>query len=137
MRRRRAFLSRRKQTSGSERELNNITCRTVYIDNFLTFFTSRTASKALLPHMLALRANVAERLSLSWKGHFQQAVLVGAGMDTRAWRLNLPSDLTLFELDRELVLRVKSTLLKQGSIDGPLEKCRRVGISYDPSHMGP
>ena len=41
----------------------------------------------------------------------RQIVLVAAGMDTRAYRLGLPGDATLFELDRPNLLHLKSELL--------------------------
>lgn len=45
--------------------------------------------------------------------HFRyaQVVLLGAGMDTRAQRLDLPPGTAWFEVDREEVLRVKQKLL--------------------------
>lgn len=41
----------------------------------------------------------------------QQCVVLGAGMDSRAWRLRLPASLRWFEVDRDDVLRAKEFLL--------------------------
>ncbi|MGQ4619071.1 SAM-dependent methyltransferase [Nocardia sp. R7R-8] len=41
----------------------------------------------------------------------RQFVVVAAGMDTRAYRLDLPDDTVLFELDRPNLLRLKHELL--------------------------
>lgn len=41
------------------------------------------------------------------------STISGAGMDSRAWRLKLPSGITWFELDRKDVLDVKLQLLKE------------------------
>jgi hypothetical protein len=40
-----------------------------------------------------------------------QVVLLGAGFDTRAYRLNLPADATVFELDRAEVFAAKEGVL--------------------------
>lgn len=54
-------------------------------------------------------------LALSSRGNtvlpYGQVVLIGAGMDTRAYRLALPHGLKWFEVDRTEVLRVKHKLL--------------------------
>jgi methyltransferase (TIGR00027 family) len=41
----------------------------------------------------------------------RQVIIVGAGLDARAFRLEVPSDATFFEVDREDVLAGKRTLL--------------------------
>lgn len=57
-----------------------------------------------------------------------QAVLIGAGLDTRAFRLDLPSRFHVFELDQEGVLEFKdATLSRQGA--KPL--CTRSAIGID------
>lgn len=48
----------------------------------------------------------------------RQIVLLAAGMDTRVYRLDLPADSTVFELDRPEVLRFKETRLA-GTPAGP------------------
>ncbi|MEU3353316.1 SAM-dependent methyltransferase [Streptomyces sp. NPDC037389] len=54
-------------------------------------------------------------------------VIVAAGMDTRAYRLGLPGDVTVYELDRPEVLARKERLL-----DGTAAPtCRRVGVGAD------
>ena len=47
----------------------------------------------------------------------QQCVVLGAGMDSRAWRLRLPASLRWFEVDREDVLRAKETLLSDAGAE--------------------
>ena len=37
----------------------------------------------------------------------RQVVMLGAGMDTRPWRLDLPPNVTWFEVDRPDVMRAK------------------------------
>lgn len=56
----------------------------------------------------------------------EQVALVAAGMDTRAWRLDLPARCTLFELDRPALLELKSTLL-----DGAAPTAARVPVAAD------
>ncbi|MGW6536180.1 class I SAM-dependent methyltransferase [Streptomyces sp. NPDC055051] len=45
------------------------------------------------------------------RGDARQVVLLGAGLDTRAFRLDWPSDLTVFEIDRAGVLEFKQRVL--------------------------
>jgi methyltransferase (TIGR00027 family) len=54
-------------------------------------------------------------------------VLLAAGMDTRAYRLNLPAATTIFELDRPDLLRLKDTLLAST----PAPRCTRRPVGID------
>lgn len=49
----------------------------------------------------------------------RQCVVLGAGMDSRAWRLKLPASLRWFEVDREDVITAKEALL--GSLGAEYE----------------
>lgn len=57
-----------------------------------------------------------------------QVVLLAAGLDTRAFRLPWPSDVTLYELDQPGVLAFKNDVLR-GSRTAP--GCRRVAVGTD------
>ncbi len=57
-----------------------------------------------------------------------QLVILAAGLDTRAFRLRLPPDLALFELDRPEVLDLKASRLAQLNA---VPRCRRVPIPVD------
>jgi methyltransferase (TIGR00027 family) len=57
-----------------------------------------------------------------------QLVILAAGMDSRAFRLPLPPELALFELDRPEVLDLKATRLEQLTA---APRCRRVPIPVD------
>ena len=46
-------------------------------------------------------------------------VLLGAGMDARAWRLPLPRGVRWLEVDNKAVLEVKSKLLAKGQHADP------------------
>ncbi|MEV5238951.1 SAM-dependent methyltransferase [Streptomyces cinnamoneus] len=55
-----------------------------------------------------------------------RVVIVAAGMDTRAYRLGLPDDVTVYELDRpELLAR------KEGILTGSEPTCHRVTVGVD------
>jgi methyltransferase (TIGR00027 family) len=56
-----------------------------------------------------------------------QVVLLAAGMDTRAYRLELPTTTTVFELDRPELLRLKDTLLAST----PAPRCTRRPVGID------
>lgn len=57
-----------------------------------------------------------------------QLVIVAAGLDSRAFRLPLPADLTVFELDRPEVLELKAARLAQLST---IPRCHRIPIPLD------
>jgi methyltransferase (TIGR00027 family) len=58
-----------------------------------------------------------------------QVVLIGAAMDTRAFRLEWPSDVTVFEIDRPDVLAHKDTVLDRLGVQ---PACRRRTVWADP-----
>ena len=58
----------------------------------------------------------------------QQMVLLAAGLDTRAFRLTWPSDVTVFEIDQPQVIAFKDEVL---SNEGAQPTCRRVAIGAD------
>lgn len=78
-----------------------IIIRTRYFDDFLQRITSQ------------------ERI--------RQVVLMGAGLDTRAFRLKWPEQTWLFELDQPAVLENKEQLLRSGSHPN----CKRQAIGVD------
>ena len=59
-----------------------------------------------------------------------QAVLLGAGLDDRAWRLRWPSGSTVFEVDRPAVLDAKAAVLDEA---GAMPACRRIPVAADLS----
>lgn len=61
----------------------------------------------------------------------RQLVIVAAGMDTRAYRLRLPADVTLYELDRPELLAHKERLL-----GGVAPTCRRTAVGADLAAAG-
>lgn len=76
-----------------------------------------------------------------------QVVMLGAGMDTRAWRsdLNLPEGITWFEIDREDVLTAKRTAMQRlgAAFDGdevqsehPLRAARYAALAVDLNGRG-
>jgi methyltransferase (TIGR00027 family) len=52
----------------------------------------------------------------------RQVVLLGAGLDARAIRLELPDDVTFFEVDRSSVHELKSRLLRQAGLTASRER---------------
>ncbi|MEE6177360.1 class I SAM-dependent methyltransferase [Mycobacterium sp. 050134] len=58
----------------------------------------------------------------------RQAVIVAAGLDSRAYRLDWPSGATVFELDLPKVLEFKAQVLGER---GAEPKARRVGVGAD------
>lgn len=60
--------------------------------------------------------------------NMRQVVLVGAGMDTRAYRLDWPEGMRLFELDQTPVLADKAEALAAA---GAQPRCRRTAVAVD------
>ncbi|WP_405056372.1 SAM-dependent methyltransferase [Kribbella sp. NBC_01505] len=58
----------------------------------------------------------------------RQLVLLGAGLDTRAWRLPLPSGTTVYELDTQQVHDFKNDVLARSALTCPVE---RVPVAVD------
>ncbi|HEY0869095.1 MAG TPA: SAM-dependent methyltransferase [Acidothermaceae bacterium] len=57
-----------------------------------------------------------------------QVVVVGAGLDSRAYRLDLPRDVTVFEVDHSDVLSMKQRLLDDIEL---FSSCRRLVVIAD------
>lgn len=58
----------------------------------------------------------------------RQVVILAAGMDTRAYRLDWPPGLNLFEADQSQVLSAKAQVLRQA---GAQARCRRHTLNVD------
>ncbi|GHF34280.1 putative S-adenosyl-L-methionine-dependent methyltransferase [Amycolatopsis bartoniae] len=69
-----------------------------------------------------------ERLRRAVEAGARQVVLLGASMDTRAYRLGLPGGTTVFEVDSGSVLEFKNGVLTR---HGARATCRRVPVPVD------
>jgi methyltransferase (TIGR00027 family) len=58
----------------------------------------------------------------------RQAVILAAGLDSRAWRLPWPDGVTVYELDQPRVLEFKSSTLDE---HGARPACNRVAVPVD------
>ncbi|HUH71284.1 MAG TPA: class I SAM-dependent methyltransferase [Mycobacterium sp.] len=58
----------------------------------------------------------------------RQAVILAAGLDSRAWRLPWPDDMTVYELDQPRVLEFKSSTLAEHRAE---PTCNRVAVPVD------
>ena len=63
-----------------------------------------------------------------------QAVILAAGLDSRAWRLPWPDGTTVYELDQPRVLEFKSSTLAE---HGAKPTCNRVAVPVDLRHDWP
>lgn len=77
---------------------------------------------------LPVRTRFFDDLLLDAAGWAQQIVLLGAGLDTRAFRLGLPSSVTVYEIDRPGPLAAKDAVLAAA---GARPSCARVAIDAD------
>lgn len=67
-----------------------------------------------------------EKFNKAINAGVKQIVIIAAGMDSRAYRLNFPKDVVVFELDQPEVLKYKSEKLKDAK-----PKCLRSEIAVD------
>jgi methyltransferase (TIGR00027 family) len=61
---------------------------------------------------VAVRTKYFDDWLMSLTDQIKQIVLLGAGLDTRAFRLNLPPDIHFYELDQENVIEYKNSVLQ-------------------------
>lgn len=67
-------------------------------------------------------------LTAAADGSIRQAVILAAGLDTRAFRLQWPPETHVFELDRPEVLQYKQQMLDQA---GAAPACQRAAVGVD------
>ncbi|NEO27015.1 MAG: SAM-dependent methyltransferase [Kamptonema sp. SIO4C4] len=75
---------------------------------------------------VAIRTRMFDDLVLKHAPAIKQVVILASGMDTRAFRLSLPKDLQLYEIDYEEILDAKNAILAEVS-----PKCQRHAIAAD------
>ncbi|BBZ49537.1 class I SAM-dependent methyltransferase [Mycobacterium heidelbergense] len=84
--------------------------------------------KAMVGYM-ASRTAFFDRFFLDATGAgIRQAVILAAGLDSRAWRLAWPDGITVYELDQPRVLEFKSSTLAE---HGAQPACNRVAVPVD------
>ncbi len=93
---------------------------------------SVSAAEALHLHgsrYIGLRTRFYDDVLLAGAGAgISQAVILGAGLDTRAFRLAMPAAFTVFELDQPELLRFKAAALAEQDAH---PRCRHAGIGID------
>jgi methyltransferase (TIGR00027 family) len=77
---------------------------------------------------VAIRTRFFDELLLQATAHIHQIVIVAAGMDARAFRLDWPAGTTLFEIEREQVFNVKEPILREV---GATPRCDRRLVGVD------
>jgi methyltransferase (TIGR00027 family) len=77
---------------------------------------------------LAVRTRYFDDFILAAMAEARQIVILAAGMDTRAFRLSLPPDATVYELDQPEVLAHKAAILQTAA-----PACRHCAIAADLS----
>lgn len=91
--------------SGRRFKINRIAIRTKWFDDQL-----RASLGVPVPpptsHVVGTRGGEADAIPL-------QVVELGAGLSSRPWRLDMPQEVTWFDVDRQDVLDAKDSILKQ------------------------
>jgi len=61
-----------------------------------------------------------------YQHHIEQIIILGAGMDTRAWRMKFPKNVTIIEVDLPEVLEYKNRILED-----EIPSCNRICVGLD------
>jgi methyltransferase (TIGR00027 family) len=77
---------------------------------------------------LPVRTRYFDDVLVAASGWAAQIVLLGAGLDTRAYRLGLPPEATVFEIDQPGTLAAKESVL---SAAGARPVCARIAVEAD------
>ncbi|MBD2459868.1 SAM-dependent methyltransferase [Oscillatoria sp. FACHB-1407] len=83
-------------------------------------------AKIAYTRYVAVRTRFFDEFVLSASAEAQQLVILGAGMDTRAFRLPWATEMQIYEVDRPEIMTYKESILK----DAPLS-CQRQSIALD------
>lgn len=75
---------------------------------------------------LAVRTRYFDDFILSATAEANQVVILGAGLDTRAFRLSLPASTVVYELDKSVIFDYKSSVLQAYS-----PQCQRYAMEAD------
>lgn len=78
------------------------------------------------PAIAVRTAYMDEKFNKALSEGVKQIVIIASGMDSRAYRLNFPRDVAVFELDQAEVLKYKSEKLSDVK-----PKCKRFAIAVD------
>ncbi|MFD9721693.1 SAM-dependent methyltransferase [Streptomyces sp. NPDC059076] len=81
-----------------------------------------------MPHFIAVRTRFFDDFLRSTTPECRQVVILAAGLDTRAYRLDLPSDVCVFEIDLPEVLAFKESVVAGQQAEAP---CKRTAVPVD------
>jgi methyltransferase (TIGR00027 family) len=89
---------------------------------------------AMVGYMASRTAFFDEFFLDATRAGIRQAVILAAGLDSRAWRLPWPDGTTVYELDQPRVLEFKASTLAE---HGAQPACNRVAVPVDLRHDWP
>jgi methyltransferase (TIGR00027 family) len=84
--------------------------------------------KAMVGYMASRTAFFDEFFLAATRAGIRQAVILAAGLDSRAWRLPWPDGTTVYELDQPRVLEFKASTLAD---HGAEPACNRIAVPVD------
>ncbi len=90
--------------------------------------------QGMVDYMAARTAFFDTFFSEAAKAGVRQAVILAAGLDSRAWRLPWPDGATVYELDQPRVLEFKSSTLRENNAQ---PTCNLVHVPVDLRHDWP
>jgi methyltransferase (TIGR00027 family) len=95
-------------------------------EGFATLAAYRAAAGPGVPIIEVRTLHLDEGLAHASRGGIRQVVLLAAGLDARAYRLDWPAGTRVFELDQPEVLAYKASVLSSAS-----PRCERIAIPVD------
>jgi methyltransferase (TIGR00027 family) len=84
--------------------------------------------QSMVGYMASRTAFFDEFFLAGTRAGIRQAVILAAGLDSRAWRLPWPDGITVYELDQPRVLEFKSSTLAE---HGAQPACNRIAVPVD------
>ncbi|KXZ55602.1 hypothetical protein GPECTOR_2g1152 [Gonium pectorale] len=105
-----ALSNEQQQAASGRRPIPRLIMRTKFFDDVISCMTWRAEG----PSAAAAAHSCHARLVAALRGapHCLQVVLLGSGLDSRPWRLELPPGVRWFEVDRRDVLDAKTARLR-------------------------
>ncbi|MDH3656064.1 MAG: SAM-dependent methyltransferase [Myxococcales bacterium] len=88
----------------------------------------RATTFGLIDHMVLRTQAIDAHLASALQSGIDQLVILGAGLDARAWRLEVLKDVTVFEVDHPATQRYKRTRMSQMRPPGDI---RYVSVDFE------
>jgi methyltransferase (TIGR00027 family) len=94
-----------------------------------------TGVEALMNFAMARERHIEDLMRRELRGGIEQIVILGAGFDTRAYRMPEAADVPVFEVDHPVTQQAKREALR-GTVDPVPANIHFVGVDFDHEDLG-